>query len=121
MHHSAKGTFRLTTLCGLIALTACGNQPSKNPVLISPFLQWTASWVSGTQTGLITYQSTGQTVTLSVNTTGATIQPPYNVKINGICVTASSSTISTSVQLTSEAAGQCSVQVEASTLNITVP
>lgn len=67
----ANSTLNLALLCSIAAFAGCGNQSNNNPVFITPLVQWTAPWVSGAQSGPITFQSVGQNVTLSVNTADA--------------------------------------------------
>jgi hypothetical protein len=92
-----------------------GNPPSH------PSLSWRASWVSGTQTAPIQFQSVGQTAMLAFSTTNATPKSANQVIVNGSCASASEAPANSSVIVTAVARGLCTVNVGTSSIAVSVP
>jgi hypothetical protein len=116
-----------------VTLAACGGgQQDQRGVGfiggVAPALSWTAVFASGTQTGPISFQSIGQTATLTMTTPlGTSVQPgpPYTVNA-GSCVTLGSAVSNGTESVMSAASGSCTITVtntdnEFSTIQATVP
>lgn len=124
MQNSIRRFLEVQALWAFISLTACGQSAGGNiigPPPPGPLLSWTASWVQGSQRGPIVFQAIGQTATLSAVAPAGNEQPPYHLRIAPSCVTASSTTMNTSVQITAATSGTCYIGVDASETSATVP
>ncbi len=106
-----------------LVLSACGNRPPSGNIFIpaGPALSWNAAWAQAKQIGPIAFQAVGQNATLNASSSPASAQPPYEVRITGACVTASSTTMNRTVQITAVASGSCYVLVDTSMIEAIVP
>lgn len=105
-------------------LSGCGGQngiPLNGPPPLGPSLSWTAGFAQGLQAGTIAFQSLGQTATLNAAAQPNGAQPPYQDAVESSCVTLSSSSVGTSVQVTAVASGTCIIRVGGSTIQASVP